>query len=299
MKLKFSKKGTVYNRDLFKPGELTKWVSELLCEVNTFKLTTSEYSRLPSLFNFDPKETHVLSLDDDQVILSAENKEILGSDLKSLVMLMYLKPRSFYLKNDKPYVHESFFSGGVPIPLLGFKRHQGISYDAWRTSCKCNAYINEEGELVAWEDDVEKCFKLDVYLGRLLASTEVKDDVVDWKGGYGLFLMSTSKLIMDAGLVKSFRDSTSPGAYRASKITGKKMLKEEAPEHLALYNSLSKDMRLMFIQHWIWYGKHRCSDMIMDHTNWDNEPRSFDGVDNLFKGLEPSTQLYQKFGLKI
>ena len=43
-----------------------------------------------------------------------------------------------------------------------------------------------------------------------------------------------------------------------------------------LWDEISTPMRLMLAQRWIWYGKHRNTDMICDFQDWDSMPKSLD-----------------------
>lgn len=281
-------------RDIFTPGKLTALMNEIESGTDRKEykgLTVDEFSKVPSLYSsFDPREISVLDLEKDKIYITKDKKEIFGADIKAITLLMYNRPRSAYIDFGRvKQCYESIYSGAVPYPLLGFKRFFGINYDSFRLKFS-GVEITDEYHILG---GLEEAFRLDLLLGNTFASTyyNVEEDQIEWKNDFGLLLLGLLNYNMSAEEEVYLRVK-SMGNYRGSPSTSYGSVKVKYCEELNsglvdVYNIASKPMRLMMLQRWVWYGNHRCSDMICSATDWNAMPPKSDNITNVFTGLKP------------
>jgi hypothetical protein len=253
--------------DIFKPGYLDNLYEKVLNGEElkkTEKLDISALSQIVTIYaGINPRKQRILELDDNDKIKTYNDKIVLGKDVKSITLLMWLKSRSAYVDFGRiTQVHQASLSGAVPIPLLGFKRYWNIPYNSWRTKAlQCKT--------------VEEMFNLDILLGRSLSSTGLDNGTVYEEGLYGLIQASKNiEEMFDADTVLEFRKASYGkragnmlAGYGANHIPG-------APEG---YNESNTFIRMMLMQRWTYFSNHRCDEMICDVTNWDNMPEPVEG----------------------
>lgn len=295
-------------RDVFEEGFLTQLAEDVLAgkPVKEIKrLTTAELNRIPEIYaqvDFEPCETvgcdqSILDyIESDKVYTTGNKKEILGRDIKAITSLMYLRPRTAYWKPDAPQIHDSSVSGGVPLPMLGFKRWRGIPYMAWnqllgQTVNPKQPFVDDEGML--YDADPNQVYNIDLLLGYTLASTYYceEDDQIKLSDGLGLQLLSYYDNVEwrpNYNDIHNFREHNM-GNYKGSYAStyGAVEIKDDDSIPIHIHNMCNTPMRLMLSQRWIWYGNHRNSDMICDFQNWDNIPKSVDTMSRQMLGLAP------------
>jgi hypothetical protein len=302
-KIKFAKP-KIY-RSMFTPGNLTFLAEEILSGKpvkDISRLTTNEMAQIPSLYSsFNPREQSILDLEDSKIYKTKNDDEVFGKDIKAITMLMYDKPRTAYWKPDKPQIYDTSVCGGVPLPMLGFKRFWNIKYDSWREYFEKAAYLNSEDEfnLVDSEGAIESAFKIDILLGKTFASTTYNagTDEIEWNDkGYGLLLLSTA-------VGKGFRPNAEQLSYLRTKNMGNYKgtfanvygtarvdnHRDIDKDIVLLHNKASQAMRLLMTQRWAWYSNHRNTDMICDFQDWNFIPKAHDTIDNVFTGLKPKS----------
>ena len=335
------KENKMYNkRDILTPGELTKLTDDVLSGLPTSKikrLTTDEMHRIPEIYagiDYSPDnlmEGTILDyLEDDKVYKTHNKKEVLGSDIKSITLLMYLRPRTAYWKPDKPQIHDTSVCGAVPLPLLGFKRYRGIPYYAWQRELCAegfqpivyfddndhpSSFILDKGRDIDWTEAECPIYAVDMLLGKTLASTTYneKTDSIDYTK-LGLVMLSffdDEAFRPDYNDVHHFRahnmgnfTGSFASAYGTAKVP-EDWDEEEFDPHIVRYimhNECTTPMRLMLSQRWAWYGLHRNTDMICDFLDWDNIPKSVDNMSVAMEGLKPKNLpqnlIRERFGLK-
>jgi hypothetical protein len=294
-------------QELFEPGRLVTLAEEIYAGKDSKslnKLTTSEYMQLPSIYGcIDPTKQAILDFKDKDELVTSNNKIITGADLRAITMLMYDKPRSAYVNLGKvKQVHESIYSGAVPIPMLGFKRFRNVPYDDWRE--KFEGYVKLNKDTFELEPKkpgaIELAFKIDILLGKTLASTyyDAGDNTIKWKNRGGLLTLSTltgkswRPSTADVRYLREFGMGNHKGnfatAYGTSSMNTNFENDKVNPRIVRLWNSLDGPMRLMLGQRWVWFGMHRCSDMICDAQDWDYIPEQIDGTAKGFEGLTPT-----------
>ena len=281
--------------DIFSEGYLLQLATSIIAgEEKVNRLSTNELSKIPEIYakiDYNPEsEGCILDyIEADKVYKTGNGQEIVGADIRAITSLMYLKPRSAYWKPDKPQIHDSSVGGGVPLAMLGFKRWKGINYYDW--------YKDQES--------VQDVYNVDILLGKTLASTvyDFSTDMVSFdEKGMGLVLLTAYKNRATVGDIKKLRTGNTfknhhfASGYGASKVAGG----EDNPI-IKMHNLCNTPMRLMMSQRWVWYGKHRNSDMICDYGDWDNIPKSVDDLSVAIKGEEPQVTRYkalkERFGI--
>lgn len=281
-------------KNVFEPGRLQLLLSDIELgkptkDIN--RLSEIELERIATLFPNVPKNKNILELSNDTVITGTNGDVVQGADFKAIVKLMYTKPRSAYTKYTNKQLR-SPVNSGTPIGLLGYKRFSGVPYNAWRVEIVKHVRMREN-ELVYSEDAVSEIFKLDLLLGKALASTyyDSDSDTIRLNPKYGLILAS-------AHIENKYR----PGLKETRRLRQKSMGRynghfstqfgcvqiNETSDFALLYNNCNSAMRLMLLARWAWYGMHRHDDMICDFQDWDNIPKNIDGVSTGMEGLTPA-----------
>lgn len=301
----------------FKPGGFTT----LMQEVNSGKsvkdinrMTPNELARVPQIYGIlDPAMYIPEDVEDDKIYKLKNGDEVLGSDIKAITMLLYTKARSAYTDfKGTNQIKERDVNGAVPLGLLGHKRANNISYSRWQKSIQPYLRVvkEERGSTIVYhveptkDESLEKVFKVDLLLGKTLASTEVDNDTgeirwkKDLKSNYGLIVLSTFHQAAwrpNRKEVEFFREYgwgnykgnifTSFGTSRITKTT--EDVENVDKDKVWLYNNCDTALRLMLAQRWAWFDKHRTEDMITDFQNWDNLLKAVDAPSNAFQGLKP------------
>jgi hypothetical protein len=312
--MKFQTLGVTDN--IFAPGYFRDLMSEIDAgtAVKDFtRLTPDQLATIPSIYaNIDPS-TDIMELKPDQVIMTGNNKPILGADFKAITLIMYTKPRSTYCKFKEVQVRARGLNGGVPLGLLGFKRHQNIRYDSWRKTALDEIKYEDKDNVMGFkftDDALRKIFKIDLLLGKTFASTyyDPSDDTIKLheKKDWGLILASAFNTVIwepKVGDVRYLRDNNVSGkgvfstAYGAKQVP---VLKNDKLNlnYLRLHNKCNTPMKLLLSQRWCWYGMHRSTDMICDHRDWDNQPKQIDNMAAGWDGVEPKQASSELAGLK-
>lgn len=316
--MKFQTLGVTHN--IFEPGRLKSLYEDLNSGASTKdvkQLSVDQLAQIPSIYAKLETDVDITKLENDKVYKTGNDKDILGSDIKAITMLMYTKARSAYC-NFKPgnQVHTPSVNGAVPLGLLGFKRFRGIPYDKWRMAIlhhvECDYDVeNRKFKFKFSKEALEKIFKLDLLLGKTLASTyyDASDDTIklNEEKNWGLVLLSALDTVMwtpKAQEIHLFR-TVGMGNFSGNFATtygtaGIKNAPKERSHITFMYNKCDTPMRLLIAQRWAFYGMHRGSDMICDFQDWDNLPKSIDDTSVAFKGIEPQQQqqgLAGRFGL--
>ena len=296
-----------YTSDLFTANHLNTLAQRLFAGEKLTakeKLSESQLAQVVGMYaRFDP-EFDIRDVEDDKLYSTHDGKDFLGSDLKAITALMYSKPRTAYLDNKRPFIHDSSLSGAVPLPMLAFKRHRGISYNAFRMS-EDDFYYGEDTINTLQCENVEKLWKLDQLLGNSLASTSIVDGVVTVNKLWGLGMLcafvedmfpewnyKVIRICRDLGFGTKRRGSFA-SAFGASAIHFgdiKEELTAQEVYFIHLYNNCNAAVRHLLTQRWAWYGLHRNSDMICDPRDWTNLPISVDKTSNVFIGVKPQAQ---------
>lgn len=308
--------------DMFEKGRLQTLLKDLRAGKPTKavrQLTVDQLAQVPSMFAKIDLNLYIPSLEDDLVFETANGKKFYSQDLKAIVMLMYLFPRSAYCKFDRgEHQYRSTVGGQVPLPLLGFKRFRNISYDKWREKvCEFIGWTwNKENECFVFDINdraAEAIFKVDLMLGKTYASTQydtVTDSIEmkDPNKHMGLVLLSSivsthDKFKMTADNIRLLRErgtgnyNGSTGTIYGSKKLEKEELRELIPiERIAIYNQADTPMRMMLRQGWGWYGMHRTDDVIVDPSNWDNKLPNLDNMGAGFIGVAPQAAVGGELG---
>ena len=296
--------------DIFKPGTLFNLLDEIRegtpakeCK----QLTPDELATIPAIYaTLDPLQD-ITAIPDEEEITTGNDKVIMGKDLKAITMLMYLKPRTAYCKFGKEVQYRSAVSGAVPLPMLGFKRYRKIPYEYWHDQIKeeLSSVVKGENKLDIYHvfkpDALEKIFKIDLLLGKTLASTyyDPVDDTIklnemkDW----GLVLLSAFRdetFRPQVPDVRYFRvagmgnySGNMATRYGAAAISSGRIPAGVNERAIALHNKASTPMKLLLAQRWAWYGMHRSSDAINDYRDWDNMPKNLDNMSGGFVGVAP------------
>lgn len=292
--------------DIFKPGTLTSLAEEIYSgkpAKDISRLTPDQFAQLPSIYGtLDPVGLDITQLEDKKVYKTSLGKEILGADIKAITMLMYDKPRTAYIEfGREKQVHNTALSGAVPIPMLGFKRFRNIEYDRWRSAFDGEITFDPETlEMKPKDDDsIRKAFKIDMLLGKTLASTfyDREANTIKWKGPLGLLALSALQADiwkLDVRTVKYFREygmgnhkGNFATAWGTARLPDKLLDPKVEKRHIAMWNKAENPMRLMLAQRWAWYGNHRNTDMICSYRDWDIQPVAVDGTATAFIGLKP------------
>jgi len=306
--------------DKFEPGKLTTLAEEVLsgkARKEYTGLSLDELARVPTIYGtLDPRECHVLDLEDEKIYKTSNGNELLGADIKSLTMLMYAKPRSAYVEFARvKQCHQTMYSGAVPLPLLGFKRFRDLNYNLWRGMFEHYASIDPKTfQLVERRKNaLEKAFRIDALLGNTLASTKYNSatDQIEWDTkGFGLLLLSSliGKGWRPNAETLNYLRVKGMGNYKGSFATtyGSARVDNSTDDNIdsdiiKMYNAATTPLRLLITQRWAWYGNHRCDDMICDLQDWDIMPQKHDTITNAFIGLKPqkgtTTGIGAKFGI--
>lgn len=296
---------TIRTEDVFAPGRLFGLLEEIRegKPANSCKrLTVDELATIPSIYATLPTDVYIPEIPDEEKIKTGNDKVILGKDLKAITMLMYLKPRSAYCNFGKEKQMRSTASGAIPLGLLGFKRYKDIPYEKWRlaTSHYVTSKIvksDDKENLLVNIVEIEKIFKIDLLLGKTLASTyydEVDETIkLNEEKNWGLILASAFQDInIDPATLRYLREK-GMGNYRGhfASVYGTSSVPVDKAginkRAILLYNKCSTPMRLLLAQRWAWYGMHRSSDAINDFQDWDNMPKNLDNMSAGFVGIAP------------
>jgi hypothetical protein len=286
--------------DLLAPGFLNTLAQRLFAGEKLTakeKLSESQLAQVVGMYaRFDP-DFDIREVEADKLYQTHDGKDFLGSDLKAITALMYSKPRSAYLTNKRPFIHDSSLSSGVPIPMLAFKRHRDLSYNSFRMSPE-DFYVEENCILECL--NVEKLWKLDQLLGNSLASTSIVDGVVSVNEYWGLGMLcaldwewtyKTMRICRDLGFGTK-RKGSFASTFGASAISFSDINEELSDEDMFfinIYNNSNGAVRHLLTQRWVWYGMHRNDDMICDPRDWDSMPTSVDKTSNAFTGIKPQS----------
>lgn len=290
----------MYNQKrITEQGVITDILIKLRNEDKTVrKLTENELMQVPNIYG---------SLDPTMDILNIDNKDkcntdagtITGADLKALTAIIYEYPRTAYVDcGKKPQYMVPLASSACPLALLGWKRKQNIPYNSWRLDK--DLFHIEEGKIkLADENALKQLFKLDLYLGKGLASTGLSGGTLSLRKGHGLGMLSP---ITDIEyLRKDIRYFREQGTYRNQNFAstyGATKVEENGRDITVLYNSCNALLKLMIAQRWVYYGLHRASDLICDFRDWDNIPPSIDDTGPSIKS-EKQTTIADMFGLDL
>jgi hypothetical protein len=277
------------------------------------KLTDTQMARIPSMFAKLEPDFDVRSIINDKQYENSEGKSFLGKDLKALIALMYNKPRTAYWNSSRAQIHDTSFCSGVPLPLLGFKRFRGMTYNDFKLSSSCFEDTGEIFNIKIRPDCVEKLWHLDQLLGYSLASTSVEQHIgtysVETTPLYGLGMLCAlpADLPWTGKVIRILREhgignrrGSFASTFGASEVQFndiKEDLLDTEKDFIRLYNNCNQTVRHLLTQRWAWYGNHRNTDMICDFRDWNNVPKS---VDSDFEGLKPKeviTSSLEMYGL--
>lgn len=274
------------------------------------RLSIDDLAKVPEIYGaLDPNGLDIPSLDNEQEFTTANKNVILGKDIKALTAMIYEKPRTAYVDfGRKSQVHEALASGATPLALLGFKRFRGIDYDKWRRVLlrDTTSRVTYTGRKLDWavtnDEDIVKFWKLDMLLGKTLASTyyDPSTDSINWNQKFGLMQASTLEgrgWMPDAITVRFLREAgignhrgNFATAWGTARISEDRIPDKVDKDIIRLWNASDNPVRLLISQRWVWFGQHRCSDNICSILNWDEMPENIDKVSTGFKGNEPKEQ---------
>jgi len=300
---------TLNKVSIFEPGRLANLYSDLKSGANVksvSRLSLDDLAKVPEIYgSLEPNNLDIPALDNDAEFVTPNRNVVLGRDIKALTALIYEKPRTAYVDFGKnSHVHTSWASGAVPLALLGFKRFKGIDYNKWnellqRTTSSGLEY-DKAGRVKGWKikdnEDIRIYWKLDMLLGKTLSSTlyDPSIDTIKFTDSIGLLQVST---IQGRGWTPTpttirFLREAGFGNHRGNFATAwgtARISIDTVPEGVdttivSLWNACDTPMRLLLSQRWAWYGQHRCSDMICDVQNWDNQPKNIDKPSTLLEG---------------
>ena len=274
------------------------------------RLSVDDLARVPEIYgSLEPNKLDIPSIESDAEYVTPNKNVILGKDIKALTAMIYEKPRTAYVDFGKTsQVHNSIASGATPLALLGFKRFRGVDYGKWKKAVldKTTCRITMQGRKLEWtvnnDEDLKIYWKLDMLLGKTLASTyyDSSTDTINWNQKMGLMQVSTlwgKGWIPDATTVRYLRDSGMGNhrgnfatAWGTARISEDRIPDKVDKDIIRLWNICDNPVRLMLSQRWCWYGMHRCTDMITNIIDWDKQTENVDKLSTSFKGELPKEQ---------
>ena len=297
-------------KNIFEPERLYTLYADLKSGADVksvSRLSLDDLAKVPEIYGaLDPNDLDIPSLDNEAEFITTNKKVILGKDIKALTAMIYEKPRTAYVDFGRSsQVHNTLASGATPLALLGFKRFRGIDYDRWKTTVfnKTNSKIAAKGRKLEWrvgnDDDIRFFWKLDMLLGKTLASTYYDNttDTINWNQKFGLLQVSTLEgrgWMPDATTIRYLREAGMGNhrgnfatAWGTARISEDRIPDKVDKDIIRLWNASDTPVRLLLSQRWAWYGQHRCSDMISDILDWDRQPENVDKMSTSFKGEVP------------
>lgn len=199
--------------------------------------------------------------DGDGWIPLGDNKRIHNVDLASAIYMMYAYPRGHYFRGKGTQIR-SEYNAGVPIPLLGAKNIINKPYSKWFDELDT--------------EDIEKAFRVEILLGYSFRSIDYNIETGEkvWADDLGLLRICNNGIRMNLSTIKKAREMK----HNFATQYGSKKIPDEQALDVKMYNACSIWLRMLLMQSWIWYGTHRHENMICDHHNWDNLPKSVDGI---------------------
>jgi hypothetical protein len=276
-----------YNRDLFASGTLTTLYESLIeAKSNNTKiknrLKEGELSRLVEIYAAVPPDRDIEDIDPKETLTTPEDNRILGKDYRSMVLMVYQFARGDY--SDIKQVTTNAFSAGVPLGLLAYRNYYNKDYESWRLSPEL---FNVDGYKVYpnSSETLKKILKLDLLLGKALASTYIDENntIQCRTEAYGLALLCgiTDYPRFRPGVIEQLREDShgrrrgnSARGYGASRLLLTKE-DEDTDKFIRYYNRCNQNIKHLLLQKWI-YCVPNNTNMITDVRNWDKPMKAID-----------------------